>query len=273
MKLLDPLIAAALKSGQSVLNLSKDQYQLQEQQVLTKPFHLIGNGSTLIAPVKYSAFDCHANNIVVEGFNCSKSNIFFHVNAGVSACQLNNCILSDVENAVKGEDGCGPVSCTNVLCGWDPITQKWVTGSSSVTFYGTLNLTNCKGRSTGEYAIRLEGRGYSIIKGGEYTNNGNAFGKDTVGARNGDGEFDGVIIHGNIRVGQEPPSGAPLPMGSASKLKISKCTFMDQSPGHTYVEIKQGCQVWEWDNIWKTAKEPNFAPISAGSVLDHNPPR
>lgn len=93
----------------------------------------------------------------------------------MKGCVLSNCTLSGVLNAVKVEDGGGIVTCENVQA-----------ASSSVTYYGTISLLHCTGRSIGEYAVRFEGGGMSLISGGEFTNEGNAFGKDTIGARNGD---------------------------------------------------------------------------------------
>lgn len=258
-----PLVAKTPAGGTldlKPLNPPQGSYVVPAQLVLVKAITIHGHGSTLVAPAEHGVFDCHAA-VIIDGFTCSKANIFFHVNSGVKNCELSNCTLSGVLNAVKVEDGGG-------ICKVENVYAK----SSSVTYYGTLSLLHCTGQSVGEYAIRLEGNGMSLISGGEYTNAGNAFGKDTIGARAGSAMIIGVTIHGNIRVGQEPPTGPPLPMGSASRLQITGCTFMDQSKGHTYVEVKQGCEIWEWANVWKPAKEPAFAAVSAGSALHHSAP-
>lgn len=247
------------KAG-AVIDLKPGSYSLSQQAVIVRPITINGHGSTLVAPTEHGVFDCHAT-VIVDGFVCAKANIFFHVNTGMHGCELSNCTLRNVLNAVKVEEGGGVTKCENV--------DAW---SSSVTFYGTVSLLHCRGRSVGEYVVRFEGGGQSLIAGCDFTNAGNAFGKDTIGARNGSGVITGTTIHGNIRVGQEPKTGPPLAMGSASRLQISGCTFTDQSPGHTYVEVKQGCEVWEWGNVWMPAKEPAFAAVSAGSVLHHSAP-
>lgn len=247
------------KAG-AVIDLKPGTYSLSQQAVIVRAITIRGHGSTLIAPAEHGVFDCHAT-VVVDGFVCTKANIFMHVNTGVKDCELSNCTLSNVLNAVKVEDGGGICKCENVKA-----------QSNSVTYYGTVSLLHCTGRSVGEYAVRLEGDGQSLIAGGEYSNAGNAFGKDTIGARQGSGIITGATIHGNIRIGQEPPSGPPMPTGSASRLQVSDCTFLDQSPGHTYIEVKQGCEVWEWGNTWMQAKLPAIAKVSTGSVLHHSAP-
>lgn len=270
---LEPLIA---KAGPVLaLPASPAGYSLSGPCNLLKQIHLIApRGTLLTTPSQYTCFTASHACIVIDGFSCHGAATFMHVKTGSDDCELLNCDLTGVLKAFDIDPGAKNFKAENI-----------VVQSSSVSCFGTsaFALINpiiatpnerAASHSVGEYVIRWEGGddGFLVI-GGEYSNRGNAYGKDTIGDRFGSGRITGAIIHGNIRIGQSNQIPVPAP-GAWATLQIDHCTFLDQSPGHCYVEVLQGADVYEFANTFGPAHNPNFAVTPAGGgMLHHGIPR
>jgi hypothetical protein len=215
---------------------------------------LLLNGSTIIAPPKGAdgktpcVFAALAPNISIDGGGAviEKSGIVFESRADKFQVANFNLGLNSPPGSIDQvgitEGGGTNFWITRILCGQ----------TATVAYYGSFDgfsLYGCTGDSIGEATVRWDmGPGNHVpinmlIQGGDYTNKGNADGKQTFENRTGSGKWSGVTIRGDVVTGQGTPSNPPQTPGQLGTLIIEACNFIERTPGNPFIGIRHGSSV------------------------------
>lgn len=235
------------KAGQTI-SVPKSTYSLATLLILQEAgLTLLGNGSTLLAPVSGSPFLLAATGVHLDGFNCEKCASNF-VTANEASCTVSNCNLGMESTTPAGSivggfgvTGSGAVDFTVESCNLGVVDDY--------PFYMQQNgfrVVNCTAKGSLKQAtIRCDtpdGKTTPtglVVIGGEFWKV--ASNVQTVEVRQGCLKLCGnVVVHGDMVTGQGEDGKPPFKPGQMGTCYLDGVTFEDIPAGNACVAVRYG---------------------------------